>query len=299
VRLRQVDDFVAVVESGSMRAAARKLAVSQPAITKSIRSLEGELHSRLVQRTPHGVVPTPAGRVFLARARAVQSELRKAEEEVTQLSGGTEGSLAFGIGPSAIPVLPDAVGRFRRLFPRARLHILEGYTHSLLPLVREGTLDFTMGVRIEAKLDPAFAFRPLFRVQYAIVARKGHPLRRARSLAQLADAEWLSLTPQGSSSGPLDRAFSSAGLPSPAHAIRCDSHNVAMALLTRADMICIMSGAMLSQSPARDVLQVIPVADAMPSYTVGMFTRVDSVATPLASAMAKAAAAAARRVAFS
>src|SRR6266853_2143696 len=101
MRLRQIQNFVAVVESSSIRGAARKLGVSQPAITKSVRSLEEELHSRLVQRTPHGIVPTPAGRAFFARARVAHSELRKAEEEMAQLAGNGTGSVAFGAGPTA------------------------------------------------------------------------------------------------------------------------------------------------------------------------------------------------------
>src|SRR5712691_6898369 len=124
MRFRQIQDFVAVVESGSIRAAARKLGVSQPAITKSVRSLEAELHSQLVRRTPQGIVPTPSGRAFFARARVVQAELRKAEEEVTQLGGDHTGSVTFGVGPiSAMRIMPEAIIRFRDQCPRAQLRI--------------------------------------------------------------------------------------------------------------------------------------------------------------------------------
>src|SRR5262245_44704171 len=128
MRLRQIEDFVAVVESGSIRAAARKLGHSQPAITKSVRGLEAELHARLVQRSPQGIVPTPSGRAFFARARAAQTELRKAGEEVAQLGGGGKGMVRFGVVPSAIPIVPEAVLRFRQQFPGAQLHVVEGYT---------------------------------------------------------------------------------------------------------------------------------------------------------------------------
>ncbi len=300
MRLRQIRDFVAVVESGSIRAAARKLGVSQPAITKSVRSLEAELHSRLFQRTPHGIVPTPSGRAFFARARVAQTELRKAEEEVRQLGGESTGSVAFGVGPVAtILIVPEAVIRFRHQFPRARLRILEGYTHTFLPLVRDETLDFALGVRPDAKLDPAFAFRPLFPLEYVVVARKGHPLRNVRSLTQLASADWISLLPPGVPGGPLDRTFSLAGLPGPQQMIRCDSYPVAVALLAKTDMLGIISRRMMKESPARDFLQHIAVTETMPSYTVGMFTRLDPPLTQLAAAMAKAVTAAARQVARS
>ncbi|HZR67685.1 MAG TPA: LysR substrate-binding domain-containing protein [Burkholderiales bacterium] len=297
MRLRQIEDFVAVVESGSIRAAARKLGLSQPAITKSMRRLEVELKSQLLQRTPRGVVPTPSGRAFFARARAAQAELRKAEEEVSQIGGGGAGSVAFGVVPAAIPVVPQAVVRFRQQFPRARLRILEGYTHTLLPLVRDETLDMALGVRFDPNLDPALTFRPLFRFEYAVVARKGHPLRSARSLAELADSGWISLTPSGSPGGPLDRAFSSAGLPEPHQMVRCESHNIAVAMLAKTDMVGIMSRRMLSDPLTRDFIHEIAVGDAMPSYTVGIFARADPPLTPFAAAMAKAATAAARELA--
>jgi LysR family transcriptional regulator, regulator of abg operon len=298
MRLRQIEDFVAVVESGSIRAAARKLGLSQPAITKSVRRLEAELNSRLVQRTPRGVIPTPSGRAFFARARAAQAQLRKAEEEVSQIDGGGgAGSVTFGVVPAAIPIVPQAVVRFRQQFPRAQLRILEGYTHTLLPLVRDETLDMALGVRFDPNLDRAFTFRPLFRFEYAVVGRKGHPLRNARSLAALLDAGWISLTPSGFPGGPLDRAFSSAGLQRPQQLVRCESHNIAVAMLAKTDMLGIMSRRMLTDPLTRDFIDEIAVADAMPSYTTGIFARADPPLTPFATAMAKAAAAAARQLA--
>jgi DNA-binding transcriptional LysR family regulator len=181
MRLSQVRDFVAVMECGGIRAAARKLGVSQPAITRSVRRLEAKLHTRLLQRTPTGVVPTQSGRAFLARARAAQAELRKAEEEADQL-GQSVGSVAFGVGPTAGIIVPEANTRFRQLFPKTRVRIAEGLPLMLLPLVRDETLDFAICRRAVVKPDSALAFRPLFRNDFVVVARRGHPLEKARSL---------------------------------------------------------------------------------------------------------------------
>ena len=90
MRLNQIRDFLAIVESGSLRAAAGKIGISQPAITKSIRQLEEELHVQLLQRNARGAAITRAGKTFLARARVVQAELRKAEDDLAALRGGRE-----------------------------------------------------------------------------------------------------------------------------------------------------------------------------------------------------------------
>jgi len=181
VRLSQIRDFLAVVESGSIRAGARSLAVAQPTITKSVRSLEAELHAQLLQRTAHGVVLTAAGRAFFGRARIVQAELRKAADEVAQVAGEGEGSVALGVGPaSGALILGEAVTRFREQFPRARIRLVDALGHALWPLVRDGTLDLAVSIRPDPKREPALAFRPLFRMEFAVVARRGHPLRNAR-----------------------------------------------------------------------------------------------------------------------
>ena len=64
MRLTQIRDFLAVVEAGSINAAARKLGVSQPGLTKSLGSLEAELSASLLKRTPTGVTLTRLGQAF-------------------------------------------------------------------------------------------------------------------------------------------------------------------------------------------------------------------------------------------
>lgn len=295
MRLSQIRDFLAVVESGSIRAGARSLEVAQPTITKSIRSLEAELHAQLLQRTAHGVVLTAAGRAFFERARMAQAELRKAEEEVAQVAGAGEGSVALGVGPSTgALILADALTRFREQFPRTRIRVVEALGHALWPLVRDGTLDLAVTLKPDPKREPALAFRPLFRMDFAVVARRGHPLRNARSLAQLVDADWLTLLPPPTSGAPLDRIFAAAGLPGPRSVIECDSHTSMVTLLTKTDMLGTISRRLLATPLVRDALEVIAVAEPLPSLSVGISTRHDPPPTRVAAAMARAVTTAAR-----
>ena len=285
--LNQIRDFVAVVESGGIRAAARKLGVSQPAITRSVRGLEAELRARLLRRTPTGVVPTQSGRALFARARAAQAELRKAEEEVDQL-GQTTGSVAFGVSPTSAIMVPEAVTRFQIEFPLARVRIAEGLPHTLIPMVRDETLDFAICRRAIVKLDSGLAFRPLFRNDFAVVARKGHPLENSNSLAQLADACWTSLLPLDAPDGPFAQAYSPTGLSVPTHVIRCESYNTAIRLIAKTDMLGFLARQLLSDPILGDFLREIPVVEPLPSFSVGIFTRTGTPLTQLAAAMAKA-----------
>jgi DNA-binding transcriptional LysR family regulator len=297
MRLNQIRDFVTIVETGSVRAAARKLDVSQPAISKSLRSLEAELHLQLLQRSAKGVIPTPAGRAFFARAHVAHSELMKATQEAADNAGTGAGVLSFGVGPTAgFMIVPEAVARLRQEHPYAKLRIIGGYTHSLLPLVRDETLDFAIGTRPDTALDSSITFRPLFRHDFVVVGRKGHPLRKKRSLAQLTHADWISFHSWGSAGSPLARTFESAGLPMPANVIHCESYETALGMLARSDSLGIESRRMLGGSFARDYLEAIEVEESMPSYTAGVFRRADSPPTKVAATMLKLLTAGARRL---
>ena len=74
MKLDQLQHLVAIVEHGSLRAASRRLAVPQPALTRSIRALERELGASLFLRETTGMVLTPIGQRFHARASAIVHE---------------------------------------------------------------------------------------------------------------------------------------------------------------------------------------------------------------------------------
>ena len=247
----------------------------------------------MASRSPPPAAPS-------SRARIVQAELRKAQEEVAQVAGAGEGSVALGIGPSTgVLILAEAVTRFREQFPRSRIRIVEALGHALWPLVRDETPDLAVTIKPDPKREPALKFRPLFRMEFAVVARKGHPLRNARSLAQLADADWLTLLPPPTSGAPLDVIFSAAGLPGPRAVIECNSHTSMITLLASSDMLGTISGRLLTTPLVRDSLEEIAVAELLPSLSVGIITRTDPPPTRSAAAMARAVTAAARRYARS
>jgi len=296
MRFRQIEDFLAVVESGGIRAAARKRGVSQSAITKSLRRLETDLGAQLVQRTPQGILLTTSGRVFFERVRVAHAELRRAEDEAAQ-GERRGGSVDFGVGPVAgALIVPEAVAAFRKQFPDAHVRILEGLKQ-LGPLVRDGTLDFAVGARHHVKSDSALAFKPLFIHQLVVAARKGHPLRNARSLKDLAGAEWVNLVPPASAQSPVERAMAAAGMPLPGRAIQCESYHVLVALLTRTDMLGILTARLLGKTLAGDTLEAIPVAERLPAYTTYLITRTGIPLSRPAAVMAKMVLQAARRLA--
>ena len=136
MKLEQLHHLIAIVEHGSLRAAARRLDMPQPALTRSVRALERELGVSLFARQTTGMVLTAEGVRFHRRACAIANEARRAVEEVQQPGPAYEGtvSVALSIMPH-LGMLPDALPVFRRTYPKVKLNI----TESLMPAV-EGAL---------------------------------------------------------------------------------------------------------------------------------------------------------------
>jgi DNA-binding transcriptional LysR family regulator len=296
MQLSQLRALLAVVRSGSLRSASRALGVSQPAVTKSLRQLEQELHVRLLQRSARGASLTPAGKAFAARAKAIEAELRKAEEDLEAFRGGREGSVAFGIAPAACMLLvPDAVQHFRRRHPHATVRIVEGVNTELLPLVRDESLDFTVG-QSSLHPDSALRFRPLFKPQLIVAARHGHPLGGARSLRELLEAQWIMFYRMGTGAI-LEKMFQAAGLPLPRGVVHCESYAAALALLVKSDALALVIPQMLGERFGQQHLREIRIAEKVEAPLIGMYSRADAPFTPAAATMAQAVTATARRLA--
>jgi DNA-binding transcriptional LysR family regulator len=129
--------FHAVAEAGSITAAARTLAVSQPAVSKQLGDLEDALGTRLVDRLPRGIRLTSPGRALLEHARRIFGIERTAEAELAALVGVRRGELSIGASTTVGSYLvPPVLGEFQRRYPGLRLDLEIGNTAAVHDLVR-------------------------------------------------------------------------------------------------------------------------------------------------------------------
>ena len=282
MKLTQIRDFLAVIESGSISAAARKLGVSQPGLTKSLGLLEAELGAALLHRTPTGVTLTRQGHAFHIRSRAGYSELAKAREE---LSRGAAAQVALGFGPFfAATVVPQAILRFREKFPDVQLRLVEGLRHATGPMVRDGTLDMSLAPRAPNQAaDPAIRFKPIAHLDQIVVARRGHPMAHARSAGALSAEEWLSNLRHDVTAS----ALRTLGAPEPNRITECESFSTMLALLSGSDMLAVVQRPFLDMPQVSEHVQEIPIAERLPGLTVGMHTRAEAPLTRPAAALAR------------
>jgi DNA-binding transcriptional LysR family regulator len=208
---RRLLTFRAVARERSFSAAARTLALTQPAVSQQVAALERELGARLLDREPGGLQLTPAGEVLLAHADAVAERLELADAQLAELAADTR--LRIGGFPSALAALvPTAVARLRETIPGAEATVEEGGTTDLAARVRRGALHLAVGFQDASAPRRDYAGterRELLREPFLVALWPGHPLakRKRVPLAALADAPWVA----PSDSGMLAAACREAG----------------------------------------------------------------------------------------
>ncbi|KVD33922.1 LysR substrate-binding domain-containing protein [Burkholderia ubonensis] len=284
MKYHQLKAFVTVADEGSIRAAARRLNVSPAALTKAVKELEHALGVSLVVRTARGVQLTGFGQQLQVRARLIVAEMQRARDDIEQAQGATTGSVAAAITPAAaVTILPDAFRAFRRRFPVARVSFIEGFPGVALPRLHDGSLDFAVAVVVPELLAAEFDHAELYASRSLIVARNGHPLASATSLAELVDADWLMNPSPESSTQALFNCFVAHGLPVPSRIVECPSFGLAHSLMMGSDLLASMPEQLLDADWARDRLVVLPIRDRLPAVSVQVVTRRDSPLTPAAS----------------
>lgn len=283
MKLNQLRDMVAIVERGSLRAAARHLQVAQSALTRSIRQLEQELGSTLFERDAKGMVLTPMGRLFFQRASSAVNELRRAREEMDQARGGTQGTVVAGL--SIMPhvgMLPRALPLFRKRFPGVVIKVIEGLYPAIEPGLRDGTIDFYLGASPSEPVAAGLVSELLFRNTRLVVGRKGHPLARARSLKALAQAEWLTPSLSGNAAEDLDALFATFGLAPPKIMLQAHSAMSVLVALASTDLLAMLPEQWDEFPLTKGALQVIRVRERLPAPDIVVVRRADLPLTPAA-----------------
>jgi LysR family transcriptional regulator, regulator of abg operon len=302
MRLQRIEQFIAVVDAGSIRGAARQLNMSQPALTRALQQLEEDLGVQLMLRSGRGASLTDAGATFLARARVAESELRKAAEEARRSVDDGNRVLSIGLSPvGASLFLPELVKTLQHERPKTRIRILEMTPSTLLPLVRDEVLDLAITQRSRIKLDAGLTYKALAEIPMHIAVRPGHPLLQIRkpSLQDLVNASWLYMTAHDSTDDIVSRSFLEAGLPIPLPALHCGSYFVALDLIAMTDMVGVLPPTLLRTWMQKGQLAEFVLEKPLIPIQLGLYTRAGSPPTSSAKLAAQTIVAIAKRIAMS
>jgi DNA-binding transcriptional LysR family regulator len=146
MELRHFRYFIAVAEELSLRRAAHRLHVSQPALSQQISDLEDELRLKLFKRNSRGVELTEAGRAFLTGGRRVLAAAKQAVEQAQEAAKGERGRLVIGsLGPLTASFLPVVLSQFREQWPLVEITVLHMNNRAQIDAVLNGSIMLGIG----------------------------------------------------------------------------------------------------------------------------------------------------------
>lgn len=185
MELDQLRYFLQVAQRQNFTRAAADLAISQPALSRSIQKLEEELGQPVFERKTRSVALTEAGTLLQARAQQVLTILEDTKAEITD--DGQSGRVRVGAIPTVAPYfLPEVLRQFADEFPKATLIVQENTTDVLLRSCTQGEIDLAiLALPVPAKY---LEFEELFDEELLLVLPPGHPLVDKEKI-RLSDVE--------------------------------------------------------------------------------------------------------------
>jgi DNA-binding transcriptional LysR family regulator len=213
INLNQLRVFNAICDELNMTSAARRLHISQPAVSKQLAELEQSLGTVLVDRLPRGLKLTAAGEVLARHAKRVFQAEQAAELELGQLLGLHAGKLAIGASTTIGGYLvPTIIADFHRDHPEVGVELQIDNTHAITEAVLSGELDvgLTEGLwPAEGTDEQVFAHDEM-----VVIVGGIHPLAKSHrlQLAQLATQPWISREHGSGTREVIEAAFAERGV---------------------------------------------------------------------------------------
>lgn len=285
MKLNQIQALVAIAETGSIRAASARVGVTQPALSKSLQSLEDELSVSLVHRTSRGVNLTAFGQAMVTRGRGIAQEVDRLREQIEQMRGALQGSINLAVSPNpSVILLPQALARFRQEFPHVQLRIREAVFPDTLQMLREGLADIALGAhpQIKKSKQPEFLVERLYYNRLVVTGRVGHPKAGAESLAELLDCDWLLHGPEEGPGSMYAPVFKEHQLLPPVPSIISQSFIATLTLLEGSDALTLLPERLIRSLIANRRLMMLPIRELTTRLDVSMIVRANQPLTPVA-----------------
>jgi LysR family transcriptional regulator of abg operon len=276
MKLIQLRNFIAVVEAGTFRQAARNLNLSQSSVSKSLQQLEDEIGVEILHRGARGATPTAAGNALLVRAKIIEAELRHARNDVQMIQGAQIGEIRVSASPTvAIGLLPRAVIAFQRVRPRVSFRISEDVYPDMLPAIRSGDVDFAICLVPTRPRDETLSYVSLVKDHLVPAVRADHPLIGAHKLqlAGLLDLDWIIYRRSHTGLDIFEQTFASNHLALPKSTIECTSFACALALVENGDYVTLVPSQIFFGGRTPPSIAFLPLDSPMQPWQVAVISR--------------------------
>jgi len=181
--IHHLEQIVEICRLGSFSSAARRLGISQPALSKSIGRLEAELSVKLFERDSGAARPTEFASLILDRAESLLTSMRAIRHDIELFARGDTGLLRVGVSTmTRLRPLPQVIRHAATAYPRLQIEIYNQPAQSLFRGLRAGRYDFIFCNADAAVEEHDFIRIKLFQERRVLITRPDHPLVDTRPL---------------------------------------------------------------------------------------------------------------------
>tara|TARA_B100001093_G_scaffold38041_1_gene32577 strand:+ start:32 stop:925 length:894 start_codon:yes stop_codon:yes gene_type:complete len=231
---RNLITFVVLAETGNMTAAAERLNITQPTLTKRLQQLELHYHCKLFERLPRGVKLTPLGEALLPFARSIKETYLQADEALDAVQSDHLEEIRVGAGPLFhLRYLGKAFETLREEFPNTRIRLTADLNSRNLPSLRSGSLDLVFGTNQYLGPSDHVRFVPLTMVDQGLVVSVDHPLTKLHVVdpVSLQKINWIVYSDTADNEEMMIAYFSSQGLSPPNIVVETTSFSLGLQMV--------------------------------------------------------------------
>jgi len=285
--VRRLQIFISLCKTRHMQTVATLLGLSQPAVSAALKVLENGAGVALLERTPHGMMPSLAGQDIVPNLRRALNELRHIPADIAARRGVLEGTVQVGALPlGRTRLLPQAIIGLTQRYSGVKVVTNESAFSALASELRSGEVDFIFGALRSRDYAADMATETLFTESMVILARKGHPLL-AENVTQetLREARWVLPRAETPARHLLDNSFAAMGMPPPAPVVESGDLGIVRGLLLGSDMLAAVSARQLEHELESGELVKLPLDLADTHRAIGLTFRAGSLLSPAAEAL--------------
>jgi len=272
---RDLEQFVAVAETGSIARAAERCHTVASAVSKRLSDLESSFGTPLLVRGAKGVELTAAGNTFLARARSVLHQAEQIDEELRRHASGARGHVRVFANISAIvEFLPAALASFLARYPDIHVHLEEHVSAAVAAGVADNLADF--GILSEVAAVDGLTMTPFRTDELVVVLEPDHPLAGKPQLAfsEIVSLPLVGLHANSSLHHLLARAAADAGRRLNFR-VRVTSFDAVCAMVAAGLGISVIPKAAATACDAQLRLNIVPLAEPWARRKLLICTRTD------------------------
>lgn len=281
---RHLLQLAVIVEEGSFIGAAEVLNMTQPALSRNIKTMEERIGAQLIDRRQKKIRPTELGRTLADKGHLIRTASIQASRDALGVSAGKAGNLRIGVPPLISQfVFAEQIAHFLTDHPKVSCKVVNNMVPDLMALLEQGGLDLVIGPIVLTDETRGLQARTLWSDTVEIFCGPDHPLtsRDRIGIEDLRKNRWIFHPPNSFLQAQMSSYLTSAGLSEISAGVEVNTPISVISLMQNSNFLT-----MLPFRPMRKLLRAGDIArltfqSNVPERNVGVISRKLDVRTPL------------------